>query len=132
MKLQAVTVSVFILIALASAFLHPGGRLLSAQPDNSRPDNSRTNAPLARTLAPLTADDQPNDRIDRQTAARVRRVIMADDSLSIYAQNVKIIVAAGKVTLEGPVHTSGERQEVALDAASVVSPSAIVDNITVA
>jgi hyperosmotically inducible periplasmic protein len=95
-----------------------------------KPDNTRENALLAHIAAP-TADDQPNDRADRITAARVRRVIVADDTLSIYAHNVKIIVAGSKVTLAGPVHSNDERAEVVFDTASVVGAAAIINQITV-
>jgi hypothetical protein len=95
------------------------------------PDNSRVNKDFALPTA-RTADDQPNDRQDRLTAARVRRVIIRDDTLSVYAHNVKIIVMNGKLTLEGPVHCDLERQELALDAATVLDPASITNNVTVA
>ncbi len=96
------------------------------------PDNSRVNADFcAHVAADLTADDQPNNRQDRLTAARIRRTIVVDDTLSLYAHNVKIIVTGGKVTLEGPVHSDEERTEVALDAGTIVPAAAIVNKVTV-
>ncbi len=89
-------------------------------------DNSRRNAGI-----PVTADAQPNDRADRRTLAQVRKAIVADKALSIYAHNIKIIVVSGKVTLEGPVHSDDERQQVLADAAAVVNSTLIVDKITV-
>ena len=56
---------------------------------------------------------------------------MADDSLSLYGKNIKIIVVGGKVTLEGPVHSRNERLEVAYDAATVVEMQSIDDRLTV-
>jgi hyperosmotically inducible protein len=93
-------------------------------------DNSEENAVLAKASA-RTAQDQPNDRADCLTAARVRRAIMADDSLSIYAQNVKIIVAKGRVTLEGPVCSDDERQSILFDVATVVAQSTIDNKLTI-
>jgi osmotically-inducible protein OsmY len=102
---------------------------------SARADNSRQNALLRRAATGkpvLTAQDQPNDHQDRLLAARVRRVICQDDTLSIYAHNVKIIAANGSLTLEGPVQSDAEREELALDAATVVRTGAILDKLTVA
>ena len=56
---------------------------------------------------------------------------MADRALSTYAHNVKVIVAGGKVTLEGPVHTDAERQQLIADVTTVVNPESIVSRITI-
>jgi hyperosmotically inducible periplasmic protein len=94
-------------------------------------DNSRQNAPQPNLAAPLTAQDQPNDKADRRTAAHVREAIVADRALSTYAHNVKVIVADGKVTLEGPVYSDAERQQLIGDVTTVVGPNLIVNRITV-
>ena len=78
-----------------------------------------------------TADSQPKDKADRLTAAQVRKAIVADKALSIYAHNIKVVVAGGKVTLEGPVHTEAERQQLLADAATVVEAETIINKITV-
>lgn len=91
-------------------------------------DNSRQNA---RIPTAATAESQPNDRADRRTLAQVRKAIVADKALSVYAHNVKIIVVGGKVTLEGPVHSEDERQMLLADAASVVNPTSIVNRLTI-
>jgi len=121
MKQQVLSLVILLVVAAASTAV-PAARKQVA------PDNSRQNAAL---IHGATADKQPNDRDDRLTAARVRRVIVADDTLSIYAQNVKIIVAHGNVTLEGPVRSLDERQEIAFDAATIVAASRIVNRVTV-
>ena len=36
---------------------------------------------------------------------KIRKVVLADKSLSTYGHNVKIIFEHGKVTLKDPVHT---------------------------
>jgi hyperosmotically inducible periplasmic protein len=94
-------------------------------------DNSRQNARQPNLAALLTAQDQPNDKADRRTAANVREAIVADRALSTYAHNVKVIVAGGKVTLEGPVHTDAERQQLIADVTTVVNPESIVSRITI-
>jgi len=129
MRYQGIALGMTLALALSSATINGGSAKVYTKPA-LKPDNSRQNALLVHTAAP-TADDQPNDRNDCIIAAHLRRVIVADDTLSIYAHNVKIIVAHGKVTLAGPVHSKDEREEVALDAASVVKPAAILNRITV-
>jgi hypothetical protein len=126
MKYQGLTIVLLFVLATASASF---GReqVRPVASDNSRKNVEFRHAPIAA----LTADDQPNDRQDRVTAARIRRVIVADDALSVYAHNVKIIVAGGRVTLEGPVHTADERAAVAFDAALVVPAASIINQVSV-
>jgi len=79
----------------------------------------------------MTADKQPNAQADRLTTANVRKAIMADKDLSVYAHNVKIITQGGTVTLKGPVKSDDEKNKVATDAASVVSQDKVVNQLTV-
>ncbi|MEO6846609.1 MAG: BON domain-containing protein [Chthoniobacterales bacterium] len=78
-----------------------------------------------------TADSQTNAKADRIMTAKVRRAIIADKGLSMYAHNVKIITRNGAVTLKGPVESEAEKQKVASDAASVTSADAITNQLTV-
>ena len=98
---------------------------LAAQ-QSTPPDNSKANIAQKET-----ADAQGNTTADRNTAARVRRSIIADKSLSMYGHNVKVIVADGNLTLAGPVHSEAEKKKVAADAEMVVNPTQITNNITV-
>jgi hyperosmotically inducible protein len=126
MKQQNLVIAVVLLLAASTASF--SGSVSGRRVGAALPDNSRENAILTRQ-ASLTAQDQPNDRQDRDTAASIRRVIVHDDTLSTYAQNVKIIVAHGNVTLEGPVHSDDERQELAFDAATIVNPASILNKV---
>jgi hyperosmotically inducible protein len=90
------------------------------------PDNSNQNKNHANT-----ADDQTNAKSDRLITQKVRKAIMADKSLSTYAHNVKIVTTDGAVTLKGPVQSDDEKQKVASEAASVVSPDKITNELTV-
>jgi hyperosmotically inducible protein len=90
------------------------------------PDNSNQNKNHAET-----ADNQTNAKSDRATTQKIRKAIMADKSLSTYAHNVKIITTDGAVTLKGPVQSEDEKQKVASEAASVVSPDKITNELTV-
>jgi hyperosmotically inducible periplasmic protein len=78
-----------------------------------------------------TADSQTNAKSDRLMTAKVRRAIIADKGLSMYAHNVKIITLNGAVTLKGPVKSEAEKQKVAADAAGVTSADAITNQLTV-
>ncbi|MEP6888809.1 MAG: BON domain-containing protein [Nitrospirales bacterium] len=60
----------------------------------------------AKTLTPM---DQSSDAGDVEITRRIRQALMADDTLSITAKNIKIITVHGTVTLRGPVETAGER-----------------------
>lgn len=101
-------------------------KAFQSAPVQSTPDNSRNN----KGQAP-TADNQPDAKADRMTTASVRKAIMADKSLSTYAHNVKIITMNGAVTLKGPVKSEEEKQKVAADAASAVSPDKVTNELTV-
>lgn len=75
--------------------------------DNSG-KNSRDNS--GETLTPI---DQSNDPADLKITAETRKMLVADDSLSILAKNVKVITIAGAVTLRGPVESEKEKDTVA-------------------
>jgi osmotically-inducible protein OsmY len=90
------------------------------------PDNSNQNKNHAET-----ADNQTNAKSDRLTTQKIRKAIMADKSLSTYAHNVKIVTTDGAVTLKGPVQSEDEKQKVASEAASVVGPDKVTNELTV-
>lgn len=115
-------------LALCSLFATAGiaGRSAVAQDSSTQPDNSAHNKNHAKT-----ADNQPDAKTDRMTTANVRKAIIADKDLSMYAHNVKIITRNGTVTLKGPVKSDEEKQKLASDAATVVSQDKIVDHVTV-
>jgi hypothetical protein len=71
----------------------------------------------AKTLTPM---DQSSDAGDVEITRRIRKALMADDTLSTTAKNIKIITVNGTVTLRGPVETAGERLSI-LDKANTVA-----------
>jgi osmotically-inducible protein OsmY len=71
-------------------------------------DNTKRNEKMTKN-AEVTAQDQGNSQKDIDLAAKVRRAIVADKSLSLNAHNVKIIAANGQVVLKGPVKNDSER-----------------------
>ena len=90
------------------------------------PDNSQQNQGQQ-----TTAQSQSSSATDRHTTAQVRKALLADKNLSVYAHNVKIITRSGQVTLKGPVKSEEEKQQVATDVASVVSADKVDNRLTV-
>ena len=59
----------------------------------------------------LTPEDQKETESDIKITADIRQAIIKDKSLSVNAQNVKIITRNGVVTLRGPVETKKESKK---------------------
>jgi hypothetical protein len=94
--------------------------------DSSASDNTRVNE-RDRHDDSLTPIDQSESAPDLKITREIRKAVMADDSLSFTAKNVKIITNNGKVTLRGPVKSAAERS--AIDAAArKVAGAGRVDN----
>lgn len=91
------------------------------QPDNTR--ENKNNRP--------TADQQKETKADRELAAKIRKSVVADKSLSTYAHNVKIIVQNGEVTLKGPVRSEQESQAIQAKAQQLATASAVHNEMTV-
>ena len=56
----------------------------------------------------LTPEDQKETKKDIKITAHIRKAVVKDKSLSIDAQNAKIITRNGMVTLRGPVANEAE------------------------
>lgn len=91
-----------------------------------QPDNTAQNKDHS-----VTADSQSSAASDRTITHNARKAIIADKSLSSYAHNVKVITVNGAVTLKGPVRSEEEKQKIQADVASVVSPDAVTNQLTV-
>jgi hyperosmotically inducible periplasmic protein len=79
------------------------------QPRNA--DNTGKNV-RDRDHQSQTAMDQSNNPADIKLTADIRKMLVGDDSLSMMAKNVKIIIVDGAVTLRGPVETEKEKADV--------------------
>ena len=95
--------------------------------DRTKPDNTAVNKGDGSRGA-VTADQQKMNAADRKMTAKIRRSIMADKSLSMYAHNVKIISQDGTVTLKGPVRSDEEVQSILSRAADVTGSADKVIN----
>lgn len=74
----------------------------------------------------LTPSDQSNDPHDLKLTRDIRKALVADDTLSTTAKNIKIITVHGKVTLRGPVDTVKEKAKIGKKAAKLAK--GLVDN----
>lgn len=90
------------------------------------PDNTGRNVRDAggETKTPL---DQSNNSKDTKITQEIRQAITSDKSMSVKAQNVRIITNDGVVTLRGAVEDNDERTTIA-DKARSVDGVARVDN----
>jgi hyperosmotically inducible protein len=102
----------------------------SSQQDSqqTQPDNTKKN----RDQSSPTADQQKMNTSDRAITQKIRKVVMADKSLSTYAHNVKIVAQDGKVTLRGPVRSDDEKRSVEAKAAAVVGEGNVTSEIEIA
>jgi osmotically-inducible protein OsmY len=59
----------------------------------------------------LTPEDQKETKKDIKITSKIRKTVVRDKSLSIDAQNAKIITRNGVVTLRGPVASEAEKMK---------------------
>jgi hyperosmotically inducible protein len=92
-------------------------------PEPAQADNTARNA---ENRAAQTAPDQAENDADLQISADIRKSIVADESLSSNAHNVKIITSGGTVTLRGPVKSQQEKASIESKAKQVTGVTQIV------
>jgi len=92
-------------------------------------DNTKMNQRDRNPNEP-TADQQQNNRSDRDITQQIRKAIEADKNLSTYAHNVKVITQNGKVTLKGPVRSEEEKRAVEAKAREVAEGN-VTNELTV-
>ncbi len=117
-------------VLFAGSLLIGCGALVSAQdaaPQAPAADNTKMNQ---QDRMP-NADQQPNERSDRDLTQQVRKAIVGDKSLSTYAHNVKVIAENGQVTLKGPVRSEEEKRAVEAKAAEVAGEGKVTSELTV-
>ena len=118
--------SLIVALALSSLPVAPH-TLLAQQP---APDNTKVNK-RDRQAGEQTADQQKNDKADLETTRQIRKAITADESLSTYAHNIKIITVNGKVTLKGPVRSEDEKGKIEKIASDAAGAGNVVDQIAI-
>jgi hyperosmotically inducible periplasmic protein len=93
-------------------------------------DNTKVNERDRKKNEP-TADQQKENRSDRDITQQIRQAIMKDKSLSTYAHNVKIITQNGQVTLKGPVRSEDEKKTVEAKATEVAGESNVISELDI-
>jgi len=119
---------------LCSGLLLGAGVLARAQDPSTQqapaPDNTKVNQ-RDRSQAEPTADQQKDNRSDRDITQQIRQSIMKDKSLSTYAHNVKIVTQDGQVTLKGPVRSEDEKRAIEAKATEVAGESKVTNELDI-
>jgi hyperosmotically inducible periplasmic protein len=84
-----------------------------------------------RDASTQTSGDQAENPADREISANIRKAVVADDSLSTNAHNVKIITSNGMVTLRGPVKSAQEKAAVEAKAKQVAGVTRVDNQLEV-
>ena len=93
-------------------------------------DNTKMNQRDRNPNEP-TADQQQNNRFDRDITQQVRKAIVDDKAFSTYAHNIKVITQNGQVTLKGPVRSDEEKRAVEAKAAAIAGDGKVTSELTV-
>jgi hyperosmotically inducible protein len=100
------------------------------QPAPPAPDNTKVNE-RDRSKNQPTADQQKENRSDRDITQQIRQSIVKDKSLSTYAHNVKIVTQNGQVTLKGPVRSEDEKRAIEAKATEVAGESNVTSELNI-
>jgi hyperosmotically inducible protein len=116
------SLTAFVLLLGCVGFLTAQEATPAQQPadpsSQAAPDNTAKNQ-RDRNKAEPTADQQKENKADRELARQIRQSLVKDKSLSTYAHNIKVIAQNGEVTLKGPVKSAEEKQAIEAKAAEV-------------
>jgi len=120
---------------LCAGLLLGTGALVSAQEPSTQqaspaPDNTKVNE-RDRSPNEPTADQQKDNRSDRDITQQIRQSIMKDKSLSTYAHNVKVVTQDGQVTLKGPVQSEDEKKAIEAKATEVAGHGKVTSELNI-
>ena len=126
------------LLLLPTALLVLGGYACNSQPGaktqtpaaKTAPDNTERNV-QDRSGATLTPGDQSESKADLDLTQRVRQAVVADESLSTNAHNVKIITSNGVVTLRGPVNSAEEKATIDAKAQQIAGATKVNNHLEI-
>lgn len=101
--------------------------------DNTSPDTHAAGKVPVSHSEPKhpTAMDQSNAKGDLDHVAAIRKAIVADDKLSMAAENVTVLAKSGAVTLRGTVPSAAERARVEELALGVAATKSIDNQIQI-
>ena len=118
--------TIFSFVLTLSAFC-PAQEAAAPSP---QPDNTKVNE-RDRAKTEPTADQQNQNRSDREITRDIRRSVAQDKTLSSYAHNVKIISQNGMVTLKGPVRSEEEKNAIEAKAAEIAGKDKVTSKLEV-
>jgi len=104
------------MLALTGSLMLTTGTVQAEQNDaiylaaDSALENTEINA-RDKENTTLTPEDQKETKKDIRITAHIRKAVVRDKSLSIDAQNAKIITRSGVVILRGPVANEAESKK---------------------
>ena len=127
--LVRITAASTLLLALCGGCEDRNGTSRTTNPPPA-PDNTARNT-RDRDGTTQTPLDQGENETDRRITSEVRKAIMADSSMSVNAQNAKVITKNGVVTLRGPVDSDAEKAAVEAKATAVAGAMGVVNELEV-
>lgn len=102
----------------------------TAESYGTEADNTRVNE-RDRASTALTPMDQGESQADRDLTQSIRKSVIADDSLSFTAKNVKIITRDGRVTLRGAVNNAREKATLEKTAKQLAGAAKVTNELEV-
>lgn len=102
----------------------------SERPTQSRVEPADNTGRNDNSVTQPTADQAAQSGTDLELTQKIRQALVGNDALSMNAQNAKIVVENGTVTLLGPVASLDEKARV-IDAASAAGAVRVVDKLEV-
>jgi hyperosmotically inducible protein len=130
MKKTALLLSISLLIFGGYACNSQPAEKTPASAPKIAPDNTERNV-RDRSGETLTPGDQSESEADRTLTQRVRQAVVADDSLSTNAHNVKIITSNGVVTLRGPVNSAQEKANIEAKAQQIAGTTKVKNQLEI-
>lgn len=116
-------------VAVYSGISYAAGDDADAQAATDyEPDNTGRNVRDRGDQLPTSGDQSESER-DRKLTQQIRQAIVADDSLSMTAHNVKVITIDGVVTLRGPVASTQERNAIGAKAVKIAGAGKVKNRL---
>lgn len=78
-----------------------------------------------------TAENQGQTEKDTDVTRTIRQRLVADESLSVSAHNIKVITEQGKIVLRGPVASAAEKTKVEKIAKGVAGNMAVANETVI-
>lgn len=97
----------------------------------SKPPDNTTHNKRDNKAGAVTPEKQGTSEADRKMLQAIRKSVVAEKDLSTYAQNIKIVVRDGIVTLRGPVKTDVEKRRIE-ELATQAGAQKVVNHIEIA